>query len=94
MAAKLKIMPIGGLGEVGKNMMSIEYGRNILVVDAGMMFPELDMLGIDYIIPDWGYLRDKKDLVRAIVITHVTRITSVRCPTLCESSTCRFMPRA
>jgi ribonuclease J len=70
MAAKLKIMPLGGLGEVGKNMMSIEYGRNILVIDAGMMFPDLDMLGIDYIIPDWGYLRSKKDWVRAIVITH------------------------
>jgi ribonuclease J len=70
MTEKLRIVPLGGLGEVGKNMMSIEYGRNILVVDAGIMFPESDMLGIDYIIPDWGYLRDKKDRVRAIVITH------------------------
>jgi len=67
---KLRIMPLGGLGEVGKNMMSIEYGHNILVVDAGMMFPESDMLGVDYILPDWQHLRDKKDLVRAIVITH------------------------
>jgi ribonuclease J len=70
MSAKLQIMPLGGLGEVGKNMMSIEYGRNVLVVDAGMMFPESDMLGIDYILPDWGYLQDKKDLIRAIIITH------------------------
>jgi len=70
MASKLKIMPIGGLGEVGKNMMSIEYGRDILVIDAGMMFPELDMLGIDYIIPDWGYLKDKGDRIRALIITH------------------------
>ena len=70
MTEKLRIVPLGGLGEVGKNMMSVEYGRNILVVDAGIMFPESDMLGIDYIIPDWGYLRDKKDLVRAVVITH------------------------
>ena len=70
MTEKLRIVPLGGLGEVGKNMMSIEYGRNILVVDAGIMFPESDMLGIDYIIPDWEYLRDKKDRVRAIVITH------------------------
>jgi len=70
MAEKLRIVPLGGLGEVGKNMMSIEYGRNILVVDTGIMFPESDMLGIDYIIPDWGYLRDKKDRVRAVVITH------------------------
>jgi ribonuclease J len=70
MAERLRIVPLGGLGEVGKNIMSIEYGRNILVVDAGIMFPESDMLGIDYIIPDWGYLRDKRDLIRAIVITH------------------------
>jgi len=70
MTEKLRIVPLGGLGEVGKNMMCIEYGRNILVVDAGIMFPESDMLGIDYIIPDWDYLRDKKDHVRAIVITH------------------------
>jgi ribonuclease J len=63
-------MPLGGLGEVGKNMTSIEYGRNIIVVDAGMMFPESDMLGVDYIIPDWEYLRDKKDRLRAILITH------------------------
>ncbi len=51
-------------------MTLIEYGRNILVIDAGIMFPESDDLGVDYILPDWGYLRDKKDLVRAILITH------------------------
>ena len=70
MTAKLRIMPLGGLGEVGKNMTIIEYGRNIIVIDAGMMFPESDMLGVDYVIPDWDYLRDKKDLVRAVLITH------------------------
>jgi ribonuclease J len=63
-------MPIGGLGEVGKNMTAIEYGRNIIIIDAGMMFPESDMLGVDYIIPDWEYLRDKKDRLRAVLITH------------------------
>jgi ribonuclease J len=63
-------MPLGGLGEVGKNMVCIEYGRNIIVVDAGMMFPESDMLGVDYIIPDWDYLRDKKDRLRAVLTTH------------------------
>lgn len=67
---KLRIIPLGGLGEVGKNMMAYEYGRNILVVDAGLMFPENDMLGIDYIIPDFGYLLDRADWVRGIVITH------------------------
>ncbi|MFL7807419.1 MAG: ribonuclease J [Anaerolineae bacterium] len=70
MTASLNIVPLGGLGEIGKNMMSVEYGRNILIVDAGIMFPEASMPGVDYIIPDWEYLRDKQDLVRAVVITH------------------------
>ncbi|HEX9616416.1 MAG TPA: ribonuclease J [Anaerolineales bacterium] len=67
---KLRIIPLGGLGEVGKNMMVYEYGDNILVVDTGIMFPENDMLGIDYIIPDFNYLLSKRHLVRGIVITH------------------------
>lgn len=66
----LRIVPLGGLGEIGKNMMAIEYGADILVVDAGIMFPENDMLGIDYIIPDFAYLRDKASHVRGIVVTH------------------------
>ena len=67
---KLRIIPLGGLGEVGKNMMVYEYGKNILVVDTGIMFPDNDMLGIDYIIPDFEYIKENKDLVRGIVITH------------------------
>src|SRR3989304_8264130 len=67
---KLKIVPLGGLGEVGKNMTAYEYGGDILIVDAGIMFPENDMLGIDYIIPDFDYLLDKADRVVGIVITH------------------------
>lgn len=66
----LRIIPLGGLGEVGKNMMVYEYGEEILIVDTGLMFPENDMLGIDYIIPDFQYLKDKKSWVRGIVITH------------------------
>jgi ribonuclease J len=67
----LRIIPLGGLGEIGKNMTAIEYGRNVLIVDAGVMFPEHDMLGIDLVIPDYTqYLQDKKDWVRGIVITH------------------------
>lgn len=66
----LQIIPLGGLGEVGKNMMALEYGRNILIIDAGMMFPEGDMPGVDYIIPDYRYLRGKEDRIRGIVITH------------------------
>jgi ribonuclease J len=67
---KFRIIPLGGLGEVGKNMIAYEYGENILVVDTGIMFPENDMLGIDYIIPEFNYLIDKRHLVRGIVITH------------------------
>ncbi len=67
---KLRIIPLGGLGEVGKNMMVYEWGENIFIVDTGLMFPENDMLGVDYIIPDFQYLLDKKEWVRGIVITH------------------------
>ena len=67
---KLRIIPIGGLGEVGKNMMAYEYEGHILVVDSGLMFPDNDMLGVDYIIPDFKYLRDHAENVRGIVITH------------------------
>ena len=66
----LRLVPLGGLGEIGKNMMSIEYGDNILIVDTGLMFPENDMLGVDYVIPDFRYLLDKRDKVRGIIVTH------------------------
>ena len=65
--AELRVVPLGGLGEVGKNMMCVEYGRDIVVVDAGIMFPEFDMLGVDHILPDWGYLRRKAvEIMRTI----------------------------
>ena len=70
MSNKLKIIPLGGLGEVGKNMMAYEFDNKILVVDAGLMFPEADMIGVDYIIPDFEYLYDKSHLVVGIIITH------------------------
>jgi ribonuclease J len=66
----LKVIPLGGLGEVGRNLMVYEFGGEILVVDAGLMFPENDMLGIDYIIPDLTYLSQNRARVRGIVITH------------------------
>ncbi|MBP7601227.1 MAG: ribonuclease J [Thermoflexales bacterium] len=66
----LKWTPIGGLGEVGKNMMALEYNNNILIIDTGIMFPESDMHGIDSVIPDYGFLSDRRDQVRGIVITH------------------------
>ncbi len=67
---KLKIIPLGGLGEVGKNMTAYEFNNQIMIVDAGIMFPHNDMLGIDYIIPDYEYLRGKARQVVGIVITH------------------------
>jgi len=67
---RLRIVPLGGLGEVGKNMMAYEYGGHILVVDVGMMFPDNDMLGIDYIIPDFEYLLDKTSRISGILLTH------------------------
>jgi ribonuclease J len=66
----LRIIPLGGLGEVGKNMMAYEYDEQIILVDTGIMFPENDMLGVDYIIPDFKYLLDKVDKVKGIFITH------------------------
>ncbi|MEJ2485745.1 MAG: ribonuclease J [Anaerolineales bacterium] len=66
----LRIVPLGGLGEIGKNMMVYEYEDDILIVDTGIMFPENDMLGIDYIIPDFQYVINRRSKVRGIVITH------------------------
>jgi ribonuclease J len=67
---KLRIIPLGGLGEIGKNMMAIEYENDIMVVDCGVMFPDEEMLGIDLVIPDATYLVDNLSRVRGIAITH------------------------
>jgi ribonuclease J len=67
---RLKIIPLGGLGEIGKNMMVIEFGEDIIIVDVGLMFPNEEMLGIDLVIPDIGYLLENKEKIRGIVITH------------------------
>ncbi len=66
----LRIIPLGGLGEVGKNMTVYEYGDESIIVDSGIMFPENDMLGVDYIIPDMQYLTDKTSRVKGIIFTH------------------------
>jgi ribonuclease J len=66
----LRIIPLGGLGEIGLNMMAVEYGQFILVVDAGLMFPDDYMPGVDLVIPDFQYLKENKDKVKAIILTH------------------------
>ena len=66
----LKISFLGGIGEIGKNMTVFEYGKDIIVVDCGVMFPSVDMLGIDLVVPDISYLVENKDKVRGFVITH------------------------
>jgi len=70
MASKLKIIPLGGLGEIGKNVTAIEYGSDIIVIDCGMGFPEDDMYGVDIVVPDFTYLKSNADRIRGIVITH------------------------
>jgi len=67
---RLRVLPLGGLGEIGKNMTVVEYDGRIVVVDTGLRFPTADMLGIDLVLPDFSYLRERAEDIEAIVITH------------------------
>jgi len=70
MISKLKIIPLGGLGEIGKNMTAIEYGSDIIVIDCGMGFPDEDMYGVDIVLPDYTYLKSNADRIRGLILTH------------------------
>ncbi len=70
MPPRLRCIPLGGLGEIGRNMMVLEYEQDIVIIDVGVMFPEIEMLGVDLVIPDVSYLLDKVDRIRGVVITH------------------------
>ena len=70
MSGALRVLPLGGLGEIGKNMTVVEYDGRIVVVDVGLRFPTADMMGIDLVLPDFSYLRERADDIEAVVITH------------------------
>ena len=70
MSGTLRVLPLGGLGEIGKNMAVVEYEGRIVVVDTGLMFPTPEMLGVDLVLPDFAYLRERADDIEAIVLTH------------------------
>lgn len=67
---KLQVIPLGGLGEFGMNCMAVRYGDDIIVLDSGMMFPDVELLGVDIVTPDFTYLEDNKEFVRGLLLTH------------------------
>src|ERR1700719_625909 len=67
---KLQVIPLGGLGEFGMNSMALRYGDDIIVIDAGMMFPDSELMGVDIVTPDFTYLEQNAKLVRGLVLTH------------------------
>ena len=69
-ASKVKVMMLGGLNEIGKNLAVIEYEEDMIIIDCGLAFPDEDMLGVDLVIPDYTYLEKNADRIRGILLTH------------------------
>src|SRR6187549_1272997 len=67
---QLQVIPLGGLGEFGMNCMALRYGDDIIVVDCGMMFPDAELMGVDIVIPDFTYLEENREHLRALFLTH------------------------
>lgn len=90
---KLRVIPLGGVNGIGKNITVFEYGPDMIVVDCGLAFPEDNMLGVDLVIPDMSYIESNKDKLRGLSSHTGTRTTSARCPIFSRSSTCPFTAR-
>ena len=88
----LKVLPLGGVDEIGKNMTVLEYDNDILVVDCGSAFPDEEMLGIDLVIPDISYLERNRSRVKGILLTHGHEDHIGALPYVLSSWTCRSMP--
>ena len=87
---KLQLIPLGGLGEFGMNSMAIRYGDDIIVVDAGMMFPDAELLGVDIVTPDFAYLNKTAPTSARSSSRTATKTTSARCRSCSTKSTFRF----
>ncbi|MCX6388019.1 MAG: MBL fold metallo-hydrolase, partial [Solirubrobacterales bacterium] len=70
MSDKVRVLPLGGVGEIGKNMAVVEYDGRLLILDAGLRFPGGDLPGIDLILPDFEYIKERSDAIEAVVLTH------------------------
>ena len=89
---KLKVIPLGGLDEIGKNMTVIEYGEDMIIIDCGLAFPDADMLGIDHVIPDFTYVMKKPQKSCAVFLSLTgTRTISGLCPIFSKKLTCRYL---
>ncbi len=85
-SSELRVLPLGGLGEIGKNMTVVEYDGRIVVVDVGLRFPTPEMVGIDLVLPDFSYLRERAETSRRSSSPTATRTISGRCRGCCASS--------